>query len=87
MVSRLSSPGFQEPGNNDATIIRVQAQHASPIPIQCADDFSDMSTIPAVDGPVGEEYTHLDKALSDLPLYKAVCLNDLCPDDRYRWKV
>ena len=46
-----------------------------------------MHTIPAVDGPVGEEYTDLDKALSDLPLYKAVCLNDFCPDDRYRWKV
>ena len=65
----------------------VQAQHASPIHVQCADDFSDMRTIPAVVGPVGEEYIDLDKALSDLPLYKAVCLNYFCPDDRYRWKV
>lgn len=59
----------------------------SPIPVRCADDFNDAHTIPAVDGLVGEEYIDLDKALSDLSLYKAVCLNDFCPDDRHRWKV
>ena len=65
----------------------VQSQHASPVPVRCADDFSDMRTITAVDGPVGEAYVELDKALSDLPLYKPVCLNDFCPDDCYQRKT
>ena len=45
----------------------VQEQHASPVPIRCADDFSDMRTIPAVDGMVVEAYVELDRAFSDLP--------------------
>ena len=65
----------------------VQAQHGSPVSLRCADDFSDMRTVSAVDGPIEEAYTELNKSLMELPLYKSVCLNDFCPDNSYHRKV
>ena len=47
---------------------KVQAQHASPVPIRQPDEFSEVRTIPPVQGPVPEQYFQLFKTLSDKPL-------------------
>ena len=66
---------------------KVQAQHASPVPIRQPDEFSEVHTILPVIGPVSQEYYELDKALSDQPLYHPLCLNDFTPLDNYSRKL
>ena len=66
---------------------KVQAQHASPVPIRHPDEFSEVHTILPVIGPVSQEYYELDKALSDQPLYHPLCLNDFTPLDNYSRKL
>ena len=65
----------------------VQAQHASPVPIRQPDEFSQVRTIVTMNGPVHEQYSDLCTALSNLPLYSPLCVNDFAPVDRYLRKV
>ena len=66
---------------------KVQAQHRSPVPIRQTEDFSELRTFPPRSEGVQEQYSELNEALSSLPLYKAICLNDFAPGDSYQKKV